>query len=72
LKERGLKREVKGEKGDRLLFFHRFFPYKHNTPLSFEKRGCGKAVHVSLLVDKLKGFYNVVLNIHLKFKRKYN
>ena len=34
----------------------------------FKKRGCEKAVHVSLLIDELKGYYNIVLNIHLKFK----
>jgi len=31
-----------------------------------------KSVHVSLLVDELKGCYNIILNIRLKVKRKYN
>ncbi len=33
-----------------------------------EKRGCAKSVHMALLIYELKGCYNIVLNIHLKFK----
>jgi hypothetical protein len=64
--------EVPGEKGDRLHFFHRFFLYQCKTPLSYEKRGCLKSDHVTLLIDELEGCWYVILNIHLNFKRKYD
>jgi hypothetical protein len=39
-------------------------------PLSYKKRDFVKSVHVFLFSDELTGYYNIVLNILLKFVRK--